>query len=87
MLLSWFSFDKLKYRFPMYNTLNSAIFHPFSFILVILESAALFLQNKLLIMIFCCKMNEIQEEREDIPEIGTISKPLFISNKASKSRK
>ena len=70
--------DKLKLGFPMYNTLNSAIFHTFCFIQVILERAAVCLYNKLLIMIFCCKMNEIQAEREDIPEIDTILKPLFI---------
>ena len=35
-------------------------------------------------MIFCFEMNEIQAEREDILEIDTTSKPLFIPNQASK---
>ena len=56
----------------MYNTLNSAIFHTFCFIQVILERAAVCLYNKLLIMIFCCKMNEIQAEREKGPDLGWI---------------
>ena len=34
-------------------------------------------------MIFCSKMNEIHAEREDILEIDTTSKPLFIANQAS----
>ena len=54
--------------FLMYNTLNSANFHAF-FFQVILITDALFIYNKLLTMIFCRQMNEIQAHKEDIPEI------------------